>query len=72
MRNIEIVPRGIRARLEYWSLIVGPKFSKADRRATPLSRYYSLQQLEYCRNLTGAISLSTSCLSVPATSACYD
>jgi hypothetical protein len=41
----------IRTRLEYWSLIVGPKFSKTDRRATPLSRYYSLQQLEYCRNL---------------------
>lgn len=41
----------IRSRLEYWSLIVGPKFSKTDRRATPLSRYYSLLQLEYCRNL---------------------
>ena len=41
----------IRTRLEYWSLIVGPKFSKTDRRATYLSRYYSLQQLEYCRNL---------------------
>jgi hypothetical protein len=41
----------IRSRLEYWSLIVGPKFSKSDRHATPLSRYYSLQQLEYCRNL---------------------
>src|SRR5712691_4719015 len=37
----------IRTRLEYWSLIVGPKFSKTDRRATYLSRYYSLQQLEY-------------------------
>ena len=41
----------IRSRLDYWTLIVGPKFSKADRHATPLSRYYSLQQLEYCRNL---------------------
>jgi len=40
----------IRSRLDYWTLIVGPKFSKADRHATPLSRYYSLQQLEYCRN----------------------
>jgi hypothetical protein len=37
----------IRTRLEYWSLIVGPKFSKTDRHATYLSRYYSLQQLEY-------------------------
>ena len=41
----------IRSRLEYWSLIVGPKFSKTDHHATYLSRYYSLQQLEYCRNL---------------------
>jgi hypothetical protein len=41
----------IRSRLEYWSLIVGPKFSKRDRHATPLGRYYSLQQLEYWRNL---------------------
>jgi len=41
----------IRSRFDYWTLIVGPKFSKADRHATPLSRYYSLQQLEYCRNL---------------------
>jgi hypothetical protein len=62
----------IRNRLEYWSLIVGPKFSKTDRHATYLSRYYSLQQLEYCRNSSsGAISPSTSYLSVPASWACY-
>ena len=41
----------IRTRLDYWTLIVGPKFSKKDRRAINLSRYYSLQQVEYCRNL---------------------
>jgi hypothetical protein len=41
----------IRTRLDYWSLIVGPKFSKQDRQAINLSRYYSLQQVEYCRNL---------------------
>jgi hypothetical protein len=41
----------IRARLDYWTLIVGPKFSKKDRQAINLSRYYSLQQVEYCRNL---------------------
>ena len=40
----------IRQRLEYWSLIVGPKFSQAERQAVNLSRYYSLQQVEYCRN----------------------
>jgi hypothetical protein len=41
----------IRPRLDYWTLIVGPKFSKKDRQAINLSRYYSLQQVEYCRNL---------------------
>ena len=43
--------RLIRTRLEYWTLIVGPKFSKKDRRAINLGRYYSIQQVEYCRNL---------------------
>ena len=41
----------IRTRLEHWSWLVGPKFSKQDRRAVNLSRYYSIQQVEYCRNL---------------------
>jgi hypothetical protein len=41
----------IRTRLEYWTLIVGPKFSKKDRHAINLGRYYSIQQVEYCRNL---------------------
>jgi hypothetical protein len=41
----------IRTRLEYWSLVVGPKFSNKDRHAINLGRYYSLQQVEYCRNL---------------------
>jgi hypothetical protein len=41
----------IRTRLDYWTLIVGPKFSKQDRQAINLGRYYSLQQVEYCRNL---------------------
>jgi len=41
----------IRTRLEYWSLVVGPKFSKKERQAINLSRYYSIQQVEYCRNL---------------------
>src|SRR5467141_2863591 len=40
----------IRTRLDYWTLIVGPKFSKKDRQAINLGRYYSLQQVEYCRN----------------------
>jgi hypothetical protein len=44
-------PKLIRTRLDYWTLIVGPKFSKQDRQAINLGRYYSLQQVEYCRNL---------------------
>jgi hypothetical protein len=40
----------IRQRLDYWTLIVGPKFSKADREAINLKRHYSIQQVEYCRN----------------------
>ena len=43
--------RLIRTRLEYWTIIVGPKFSKKDRHAINLGRYYSIQQVEYCRNL---------------------
>src|SRR5437899_651748 len=39
----------IRTRLEYWTLVVGPKFSKKDRQAINLGRRYSLQQVEYCR-----------------------
>ena len=30
---------------------MGPKFSKADREAINLRRHYSMQQVEYCRNL---------------------
>lgn len=41
----------IRKRLDYWTLLVGPKFSKKDRQAINLSRHYSVQQVEYCRNL---------------------
>jgi hypothetical protein len=41
----------IRKRLEYWTWLVGPKFSKKDRDAINLSRHYSVQQVEYCRNL---------------------
>ena len=43
-------PEMIRKRLEYWTLILGPKFSKKDRAAIHLSRDYSLNQVEYCRN----------------------
>jgi len=43
-------PGIIRKRLDYWTLVLGPKFSKKDRAAIPLRRQYSLNQVEYCRN----------------------
>ena len=41
----------IRKRLDYWTWLVGPKFSGKDRKAINLSRHYSIQQVEYCLNL---------------------
>ena len=41
----------IRERLDYWTWLVGPKFSGKDREAINLGRHYSIQQVEYCRNL---------------------
>ena len=40
----------IRKLLDHWTWVVGPKFSQKDREAINLSRHYSLQQIEYCRN----------------------
>jgi hypothetical protein len=43
-------PQIIRERLDYWTLIVGPKFSAKERKAINLSRFYAITQIEYCRN----------------------
>jgi len=43
-------PEVIRKRLDYWTLVLGPKFSQKDRAAIHLRRDYSLNQVEYCRN----------------------
>jgi hypothetical protein len=40
----------IRRRLDYWTLIVAPKFSKMERSQINLRRDYSINQAEYCRN----------------------
>jgi hypothetical protein len=40
----------IRKRLDYWTLVLGPKFSKKERAAINLRREYSINQIEYCRN----------------------
>jgi len=43
-------PEVIRKRLEYWTLILGPKFSKRERAAMNLRRFYAVSRIEYCRN----------------------
>jgi hypothetical protein len=40
----------IRQRLDYWTLILGPKFSRKERAQINLSRFYAIAQIEYCRN----------------------
>ena len=40
----------IRKRLDYWTLILGPKFSPKERKQINLSRFYAIAQIEYCRN----------------------
>jgi hypothetical protein len=43
-------PELIRKQLDYWTLILGPKFSRKERAAMNLSRFYAVHQIEYCRN----------------------
>ena len=43
-------PEIIRKRLDYWTLILGPKFSTKERKQLNLSRFYAISQIEYCRN----------------------
>jgi hypothetical protein len=40
----------IRERLDYWTLRLGPKFSKREPGAMNLHRFYAVNQIEYCRN----------------------
>lgn len=43
-------PEVIQRRLNYWTVVVGPKFTKRDRRHARLERSYYLHQVEYCLN----------------------
>ncbi len=43
-------PAIIRKQLDYWTFLLGPKFSKKERSQMNLSRFYALAQIEYCRN----------------------
>src|SRR3981189_2967911 len=40
----------IQKKIDYWTLILGPKFSRAERKQRNLSRFYAIGQIEYCRN----------------------
>lgn len=40
----------IEKRLNYWTWLLGPKFSQHERKAVNLRRNYSINQIEYCRN----------------------
>jgi hypothetical protein len=42
-------PAVIRKQLDYWTLILGPKFSKKERAQMNLSRFYAIAQIEYSR-----------------------
>jgi hypothetical protein len=46
----QLSPAIIRKQLDYWTLILGPKFSKKERGQMSLSRFYAIAQIEYCRN----------------------
>lgn len=43
-------PQLIRQRLDYWTFVLGPKFSERERKAMNLHRFYAISQIEYCRN----------------------
>jgi len=43
-------PALMRERLDYWTLLLGPKFSVKERRQVNLRRFYAINQIEYCRN----------------------
>jgi hypothetical protein len=43
-------PDLLRQRLDYWTFLLGPKFSAKERRQMNLRRFYAVAQIEYCRN----------------------
>ncbi|MEI9479452.1 MAG: hypothetical protein WCO26_23175, partial [Deltaproteobacteria bacterium] len=44
-------PECIRQRIEYWTFLLGPKFSKKECSRMGLHRYYFISQIEWCSNL---------------------
>jgi hypothetical protein len=46
----KLSPGIIRKRLDYWTFLLGPKFSAKGRKQVKLSRTYAISQVEYCFN----------------------
>jgi hypothetical protein len=46
----KLSPDIIRKRLDYWTFLLGPKFSAKERKLVKLSRSYAISQVEYCFN----------------------
>jgi len=45
-----LTPQIIQPRLNYWTMLLGPKFGDRDRNAAKLERSYYVHQVEYCQN----------------------
>jgi hypothetical protein len=43
-------PELLQERFDYWTFVLGPKFSKRERKAMNLRRFYAFCQVEYCLN----------------------
>jgi len=46
----KLTAKTIRQRLDYWTFVLGPKFSAKERKQIKLSRIYAISQIEYCFN----------------------
>lgn len=44
-------PDLIRQRIDYWTFLLAPKFSKKEREVMNLHRYYFISQVEFCSNV---------------------
>ena len=65
-------PEILRQRLDYWTLVLGPKFSKKDRAAITLRRAYSLNRLNTAEiSSSVAIFRSTRSSSARVSWACF-
>ena len=43
-------PEIIKERLNYWTTLLAPRFSDTEKEVFNLKRFYSISQIEYCRN----------------------